>query len=372
MSGIIVHEWIARSGGSENVLQAMSETFPTAEIFCLWNDAPERFTDTKVTESLLARTPLRKSKAAALPFMPAVWGQVALDGFDWALVSSHLFAHHVGTKSSRNTQRIHVYVHTPARYIWTPELDRRGQNHVARFASPYYRKLDKRRAGDGAQFAANSYFVRDRIQDTWGQEARVIYPPVSISNLQSVPNWVDCLNSEETAQIERLPETYLLGASRFVPYKQLQKVILAGEASGIPVVLAGAGPEEKYLADLAEQASVPVLFVKAPSNRLLYALIQRALVYIFPPIEDFGILPVEAMALGTPAIVNSTGGAVESVTALNGGRAVDSFEGDSIRSAIDYAAGKDMSNAKLRAQQFSEESFSAALRDWIGSSMNTH
>ncbi|MDB5253888.1 MAG: hypothetical protein JWP27_3057, partial [Flaviaesturariibacter sp.] len=284
----------------------------------------------------------------------------------------HLFAHHVGTRSSRTQQKMHVYVHTPARYIWTPELDKRGQNPVTRLVSPYYRQLDKRRAADGALFAANSGFVRKRIKDTWGQESCVIYPPVSVTKLQSVRSWVEVLSAAEVAEIERLPETYILGASRFVPYKQLENVIRAGESSGVPVVLAGSGPEEKALIELAAQASVPVHFVRAPSDHLLYALIQRALVFIFPPVEDFGILPVEAMALGTPVIVNSVGGAVESVVALDGGTAVDTFEGPSIRAAVNYAATKDMSNASLKAPMFSEESFSAKIRNWVDlSSMNT-
>jgi glycosyltransferase involved in cell wall biosynthesis len=182
---------------------------------------------------------------------------------------------------------------------------------------------------------------------------------------------VETLNATEVAQIERLPETYILGASRFVPYKQLENVIRAGESSGVPVVLAGSGPEEKVLTNFAEQASVPVYFVRAPSDQLLYALIQRALVFIFPPIEDFGILPVEAMALGTPTIVNSIGGAIESVAALDGGSAVETFEGPEIKAAVHDAATKDMSDAMLKAQIFSEESFSNNVRNWIDSSNDT-
>lgn len=366
MAGLIVHEWIARSGGSENVLEAMSKTYPSADIYCLWNDAPGRFPDKKVQESVLASTPLRKSKAAALPFMPRVWAKVPLDSYDWTLVSSHLFAHHVGTPSSRAEQKMHVYVHTPARYIWTPELDRRGKNPLTRLASPYFRQLDKRRAADGALFAANSEFVRERIRKTWDQESSVIYPPVSVDKLQSVSNWADQLSPDDVAKIDGLPEIYVLGASRFVSYKQLENVITAGESSGLPVVLAGSGPEENFLRNLAEQASVPVFFVNAPSDGLLYALIQRALVFVFPPVEDFGILPVEAMALGTPAIVNHIGGAVESVLALGGGTSVETFQGPTISAAIHDAANKDMSAAKRMARIFSEESFSNQISAWVG------
>jgi glycosyltransferase involved in cell wall biosynthesis len=343
----------------------MSNTFPTSDIYCLWNDAPERFSTRRVSESVLAKTPLRKSKAAALPFMPKVWGSVPLEDYDWTLVSSHLFAHHVGTTTSRKLQDIYAYVHTPARYIWSPELDKRGQSAAARLVSPYFRKLDKLRASEGTHFAANSKFVKDRIRDTWDQDAVVIYPPVAIKRLQSRQSWLTTLNSAALAQLEQLPETYILGASRFVAYKQLENVIRAGEATGIPVVLAGSGPEERFLREVARQASVPVHFVSSPSDELLYALIQGAIVFVFPPIEDFGILPVEAMALGTPVVVNAMGGAVESVAALKGGVAVELFHGTDIKKAIQEAAGKDMTKAAEYAKDFSEESFSMRIIDWM-------
>lgn len=361
----MVHEWIARSGGSENVLQAMSNTFPTSEIYCLWNDAPKRFADRVVKESFLARTPLRKNKAAALPFMPMVWSSVHLESYDWALVSSHLFAHHVGSRKSRINTKIFAYIHTPARYIWVPELDIRGQSAVGRRISPFFQRSDRKRASEGAAFAANSNFIRQRIRDTWDQDSRVIYPPVAISKLQSHESWADLVTSSEARVLSSLPPEYVMGASRFVAYKQLDKVIAAGESVGLPVVLAGAGPEEAFLRNVAQNASVPVIFVKSPSDALLFALIQRAQVFVFPPVEDFGILPVEAMALGTPVVVNAVGGAVESVDALNGGSAVTTFNGTEIAEALSSAIAKDMTEATSKAAIFSEESFSANLREWM-------
>lgn len=365
MGGLLVHEWIARSGGSENVLNAMSDTFPTADIYCLWNDAPHRFQNRTVTESALAKTPLRKSKAAALPFMPPVWSNVELEAYDWTLVSSHLFAHHVGTKTSRQSSKIFAYIHTPARYIWVPELDQRGQSRISRLISPAFQRLDRKRASEGATFAANSNFIKKRIRDTWDQDATVIYPPVAIAKLQSRESWTDLLTAAESEVLSSLPADYILGASRFVAYKQLENVIAAGEVAKVPVVLAGAGPEETFLRKVAQDASVPVSFVSSPSDALLFALIQRAQVFLFPPIEDFGILPVEAMALGTPVVVNALGGAVESVSALNGGSAVESFHGVEIAEAISSVIGKDMTEAKAKAAMFSEESFSTNLRLWM-------
>ncbi len=189
MAGVLVHEWIAQEGGSENVLQAMSEAFPDAEIHCLWNDSRDRFGSREIRESWLARTPLRHHKALALPLMPATWRMLRYRAHDWALISSHAFAHHAHFRGAPDGFRRMVYVHTPARYVWTRRFDARGDNPVARLVSHALRPLDRRRAGEGAEFAANSAFVRERIRDAWGVDARVIYPPVNVERIQSVPDW---------------------------------------------------------------------------------------------------------------------------------------------------------------------------------------
>ncbi len=168
MAGVLVHEWIAQNGGSENVLQAMSEVFPDTDVLCLWNDSKGRFAPERIRESWLARTPLRKSKALALALMPATWSAVRDRGYDWALISSHAFAHHARFRGAPAGFRRMVYVHTPARYVWTRDLDARGNHPAARATSAMLRPIDRRCAHQGAEFAANSAFVRDRIKATWG------------------------------------------------------------------------------------------------------------------------------------------------------------------------------------------------------------
>lgn len=365
MTGLIVHEWIARHGGSENVLQCMADEYPDADIYCLWNEAQERFPKTRITESWLAGTPLRHRKALALPFMPVTWGGVNLDPYDWVLVSSHLFAHHVGRRSTRRRASLNVYVHTPARYVWVPELDSRGQTALGRIAAPILRRLDRHRASDGARFAANSQFIKERIFNTWGSDSQVIYPPVAVAKLQQHSSWADQLSPIEEDLIAALPQDFVLGASRFVPYKNLTRVIEVGEAIDLPVVLAGAGPQRSQLETRAAEATVPVTFVDSPTNDLLYALYQRATLYVFPPIEDFGIMPVEAMALGTPTVVNAVGGAAESVRLLDGGSTMVSGDPRELRQTVDLALSRDMGAAMNRASMFSEASFKRNIREWL-------
>jgi glycosyltransferase involved in cell wall biosynthesis len=365
MSGLIVHEWIESHGGSENVVEAMASAFPDADISCLWNDAPGRFPGRSVKESWLARTPLRRNKALALPFMPATWSRASVKEHDFVLVSSHLFAHHVGGRMPTSGPKKFVYVHTPARYIWAPELDARGQSSLARAVSPVLKAIDVARAGQGAVFAANSEFVRDRIERSWHQDSKVIFPPVNVEALQSIEDWRGELTPADEAIIASLPGQFVLGASRFVPYKRLDIAIQTGEAVGLPVVLAGSGPQRAELLAIGETASVPVRIVDRPSDALLYALYQAATALIFPAVEDFGIMPVEAIALGTPVIVGSVGGAAESVVATEGGVVVDSFDASTMDWALQQALTLDMVAASRRSSMFSGEEFKRNLRTWM-------
>jgi glycosyltransferase involved in cell wall biosynthesis len=365
MTGVLVHEWISRTGGSEKVFDAMVSAFPEADILCLWNDDRERYPDRNVYETWLAKTPLRKSKASALPFMPATWRNRLSNEYEWALVSSHLFAHHVSFARQPKDFRKLVYVHSPARYIWTPDLDRRGAGIVPRLASPPLRALDRRRAQEAHSIAANSAFVADRILHAWHRHSTIIHPPVDVEQIQSVSSWADQLTEVERLVLESLPKEFVLGASRFVPYKRLDLVIAAGEAAGVPVVLSGSGPEEGNLRSQAEVATVPVIFVRSPSDALLYALYAAAMVFVFPAVEDFGIMPVEAMASGTPVAVGPLGGARETVEdGKSGAVAVDST-GASFARAIERCLTVEPSSCARRARDFSKSLFQSRLASWV-------
>lgn len=368
MSGVLVHEWIAQSGGSENVLQAMSEVFPEAPVVCLWNDSHGRFDPERVQETWLARTPLRRSKAAALPLMPLVWRGLQDHGYDWAMISSHAFAHHARFRGAGPDFRRLVYVHTPARYVWTPELDARGTGAVARLVSRGLQPIDRRRAREGAEFAANSEYVAERIRRVWDVEPIVIHPPVDVERIQAVRSWADELTTPERALLDELPDGFVLGASRFIPYKELERVIEVGEALGRPVVLAGSGPSRPALAARAARSTVPVSFVDGPSSSLLFALYQRTALYVFPALEDFGIMPVEAMAAGAPVLARATGGAAESTVHARTGALVHFEDRDEIREGARTAMSTDPDERRRRATMFGRTRFAAELRTWVEAS----
>lgn len=366
MAGLLVHEWIASSGGSENVLERFASIYPDAEILCLWNDARARFDPSRVSETTLSRTPLRRSKAAALPLMPLVW-RGRREGFDWALVSSHLFAHHVRMPSA-DVPKL-VYVHTPARYIWARELDKRGDGPLARLVGERFKHLDRRRAAEARSIAANSRFIASRTQEAWHRDAIVIYPPVNTEQISAIADWREVLDGRERETLEALPQSFVLGASRLVDYKRLDLVIKAGESVDLPVVIAGSGPARAQLEELSRCSTVPVVFIDSPTTPLLYALYQRATVYVFPPVEDFGIMPVEAMAAGTPVVVNAIGGAAESVNAPEAGAVFLSEDKHELRRAVLDASSIDSEMVRARAGLFSASRFDREISEWVASSI---
>lgn len=364
MTGLVVHEWLAPRGGSENVVEALLAAFPGADLWTLWNDDPDRFPGAR--ESWLASTPLRRSRIASLPLMPAVWRRVATERtYDWILASSHLFAHHAKLREQTDVPKL-AYVHTPARYIWVPEIDHRGQSLPVRMAAPTLRWLDRRRASELTSVAANSEYIRERIRRSWNVDACVIYPPVEVSRITAVDDWSERVGDTERAKLDSLPSEFLLGASRLVAYKRLDAVIEMGHALGMPVVIAGSGPDEDRLRALAKEYETPVTFVGAPSDQMLYALYQRALAYVFLAVEDFGIMPVEAMACGTPVLVGSLGGASESVVACGGGVVLhDQSDRTELSNAMDGLTAVERPSLRRRVERFSKSRFVHEVRDWV-------
>jgi glycosyltransferase involved in cell wall biosynthesis len=362
MRTLVAHEWIAEVGGSENVFEQIRLALPHCRAICLWNGDTARFTG--LEETWLARSPLRGHKVAAMPFMGSAWKHVDLGDVDKVVASSHAFCHHLASRAADRGIPAFAYIHSPARYVWVPELDDRGKSVAGRLGRSYFRRWDRRRVSKAVNYAANSRFVAKRVADAWAVEASVIYPPVDIERIQ---NFGGELSDVDDAIAQTLPPDFVLGASRFVPYKNLDAAILAGELLDLPVVLVGAGPDEPRLRMLANQARTPVIFTGRVSSDLLVELYRRAALLVYMAVEDFGIMPVEAIAAGTPALVNEIGGASESVLAVAGGL-TSGWRGSRFvdPSAVHRALLIDMKDPMSEVARFSTSSFRANLLPWLG------
>jgi glycosyltransferase involved in cell wall biosynthesis len=148
-------------------------------------------------------------------------------------------------------------------------------------------------------FVANSRYTAARIWRSYRREAEVIYPPV---------------NTEQFAVPRRKPE-YFLFVSRLVKYKRADLVVAAFTRMGLPLVVVGDGPEMRYCKSLAGNN---IEFVGYRNNEELSSLMAGARALVFAAQEDFGIVPVEAQASGTPVIALGKGGVTETVIPANG------------------------------------------------------
>ena len=347
----LVHEWFGATGGSETVFRRISELVPHAERFVLWKDRDAD--EPRLRESWLARTPLRRTKAGALPLMPLAWRTLSRRDYDVVISSSHAFAHTVRLGPPERTRYL-SYVHSPARYVWSPDFDGRGSGPLLALPRRMLREVDVRMSRHVHSYAANSREVRDRIARYWRRDATVINPPVDVDYFSAAP-----------PGDRQQPREYLLGVGRWIPYKNFDLIVAIADAAGLPLVIAGSGPQEAALRRAAERTAVPVAFELRPGRDRLRRLYWGAKALLFPVHEDFGIIPVEAQACGTPVVGLRRGGLLETVVDGETGHLVDSLDPRAyvpLVRRVDELAG---ARIQARASAFSAREFAAKTRAWI-------
>ncbi|MDW5322483.1 glycosyltransferase [Plantactinospora sp. KLBMP9567] len=348
----LVHEWFGATGGSENVFLSLHAIVPHATGFVLWRDRDAR-RGLEFRESWLARTPLRRAKALALPVMPLTWRTLTRERFDVVISSSHAFAHTVKLRQDQGTRYL-SYVHSPARYLWSPDFDGRGSGGLLALPRSALRHTDRRLSRHVHSYAANSAEVRSRIQRFWRRDARVINPPVDVDYYVDPP-----------APQRRQNRDYLLGVGRWIPYKNFDLMIEIADAAGLPLVIAGSGPAEESLRRAAARVRVPVSFEHRPSQERLRELYWGARALLFPAHEDFGIIPVEAMACATPVIGARRGGLLETVVDGETGFLLDSADPHRYADALRRLDELDPSRITARAADFSADVFAGNVASWV-------
>ena len=297
----ISHEWLTIPGGSEQVVMAMLDVFPQAELFTTVYDPapwPEAITSRPVHASFLDRIPgAARHYPKLLPLMDAAFRRFDLSGFDLVLSSNHACA-----KNLRVPPGVpHVcYCHTPMRYAWDPaflageDLGRVGRLG-ARALLPWLRRRDLAASRGPSRFLANSTFVAERIRRFYGRDADVLHPPVDVDALLG---------------LERRDGGYYLFLSRLVPYKRADLAVAACARLGRPLKVVGGGRAE---AAVRAQVGPGTEFLGRVGGAELPGLLAGARALLFPGEEDFGIVPVEAQAAGVPVIAYGRGGVRDTV-----------------------------------------------------------
>jgi len=269
---------------------------------------------------------------------------------DFLITSSFLFAHM--SRIRKRNGRYLIYVHTPARYLWAPEIDNRAgtEGKFNRFAIYALKKIDKFLVNKKALFIANSHEVSRRILDAWEVPSIVINPPVDIDF------FTDFLKKD------RLASRTLITGGRLVPYKGHLECIKIAAQLGMKLQIAGSGPEETSLRKAATDLGAYVEFIISPSRHELASLLSQGSVFLHLAHEDFGILPLEAMATGTPVVGIAKGGLLESVNSKNG-VLVDSFE--DLQDAIEQALKLDRQLVSESVQRYKASNFQKRLAEVI-------
>ncbi len=360
----IVHDWLVVYGGAERCLRQLIALFPDAEVFAIVDffsdeDRAALF-GKRATTSFIQKLPFAKTKYRNyLPLMPLAIEQFDLSGFDLVISSSHAVAKGVLTGPG---QKHICYCYTPIRYAWDfqhqylreSRMTRGLKSAVARLALHYIRMWDSRTAHGVDRFVAISGYIAGRIRKTYGRDAEVLYPPVDL----------------EAFPVRRDKSDFYLAASRLVPYKRVDLIVEAFAAMpGKRLVVIGDGPEMARIRKLAP-ANVTLLGFQA--DAVLLDHLQRARAFVFAAEEDFGLLPVEAQACGTPVIAFGKGGVGETVIGLDNpaghaptGVFFDAQTVASIMKAVALFETVDISAdvCRSRAGHFSVVAFQTA---WLG------
>jgi glycosyltransferase involved in cell wall biosynthesis len=272
-----------------------------------------------------------------LPLFPRAVSTLDLRGYDLVVSSSHCVAKGVRVPPGAT----HVcYCHTPMRYVWDQFDEYFGVARVGRLknwaASAVARRLrrwDVATAAGVQHFVANSRYVAGRIERYYGRRtAAVIPPPVDTEFFTPGPE---------------APGTYDLVVSALAPYKRLELVLEAYRGTGRPVKIVGFGPEEARLRAIGPPE---VSFLGRVGDEALRELYRGCRTVIMPGIEDFGIVPLEAMACGRPAVVFGEGGGLESVKPGETGLVFREATAASLKAAIDSISGLRFNTGALRSQ----------------------
>ena len=349
----IVHEWLVDHSGSEKVLEQMLNVFPDADLFAVVEFLPKNLKyfikDKKVKTTFIQKLPFAKSKYRNyLPLMPFAIEQLDVSKYDLVISNSHAVAKGVIT----NSNQIHIcYCHSPIRYAWDlyhsylkdSKLDRGIKGIIAKIFLHYLRLWDLSTNNRIDYFIANSTYIANRIKKVYRRDATVIYPPVNTQDFNFCSQKGD----------------YYLAASRLVSYKKIDLIVKAfNNMPNKKLIVIGDGPEFNQIKKIAQKN---ITLMGYQPFEVLKDKMEKAKALVFAADEDFGIIPVEAQACGTPVIYFAKGGVNETViNNITGIPFYDQTIGSLIHSIQEFESKIDvfnLLNISIHASTFNSKKF---------------
>jgi glycosyltransferase involved in cell wall biosynthesis len=394
MKVALVHDFLREYGGAERVVEAMHEIWPEAPLYTSFVDwkslgrHASRFEGWDIRPSWVQHNWLVKKFHSPLRFLaPKIWESFDLSNYDVVVSSSGWFmcrGVNVGKrletsdKRQEDTKRaLHIcYIHHPPRnlYGYATGSDLQKYWVVRAYATVinfFLRQYDFQTAQNVDWFIANSKETARRVKKFYRRESTVIYPPVdtNVSKRQSVKA------SMENTMTQRRGDTvtlgYFLSVGRLTYAKRIDLAIESCNKLKLPLKIVGKGKEETYLHSIAGPT---VEFVGSVSDEELDRLYAGATALIFSALdEDFGIVPVEAMARGVPVIGLAQGGTLETVIDGKTGVLFPEPTVESLTAALKKFIGikRDWSDKCVaHAKKFSKERFKREMQEYIASKIN--
>ena len=363
MKVAIVHYWLLTMRGGERVIEALCELYPEADIYT-HVAVPDALSDTirshRIQETFIARLPgARRHYQKYLPLMPLALEQLDLREYDLVISSECGPAKGVIT----TPRTLHVcYCHSPMRYVWDMYWDylegvAKPMRPLARGLLHYIRRWDLASAFRVDHFLANSEFVAKRVVKHYRRDAEVIHPPVDTGAFGVADSTDD----------------YYLLVGQLVPYKRADLAVRAFSQAGKPLVVIGDGEQA---AELRRLAGPTVQVLGRQPESVIHQKYARCRALLFPGEEDFGIVPVEAMASGRPVIAYGRGGVLETVIE---GRTGLFFHEQTVESLLDAVkrfeeqeSTFDPAEIRRHALGFDREVFKERFRARVEELMDEH
>ncbi|MFQ3253096.1 MAG: glycosyltransferase involved in cell wall biosynthesis [Loktanella salsilacus] len=367
----LIHYWLVGMRGGERVLEEMLKLYPDADIFTHVVDRDKispALAARPITQTFVGRLPgARKHYQKYLGLMPRALEELDLSAYDLVLSSESGPAKGVITRPDAT----HIcYCHSPMRYIWdhyaatSAQLGWLQRKYFSQLAHRL-RQWDTSTAARVDHFIANSRFVAARIDHTYRRDAAVVHPPVDLDLYGPA--------DADGAPVPQADRGYYLYVSQLVPYKRADLAIDAFRGLDLPLKVVGQGSEFERL---SQNAPDNVQMLGRVEDADMPDLYRGARALIFPAEEDFGIVPVEAMACGTPVLAYGRGGALDSVVQGKTGLFFPEQTVPSLQAAIgDFEARRDAfdpARIARHAQGFGAERFRIALKAQIDGARRRH